>query len=301
MFRISLAGVVMLVLLRVTIGWHFLYQGIGKLESANFSSSGFLSQAKGPLADRFHELIPDFWGRERLDEKNAIARLDADRAALAQKFTLSESQAALADRVVAARKEQISDFFAENKDDIETYFHELERFEAAKTAPNSELDFQRKRNWDKQQELQAKLKGWVKQLDAWQQEARRELSAVVNKTPDVVPSLLDRSGFSMDQLVTYSNIAIGLCLIAGLFSRLAAFGGALFLLSIVLAQPELPGLYPPAPPAAGRSLIVNKEFVEMMALFALAALPVGRWGGLDFFIHHLVTRPLFGKREQGLS
>ena len=73
--------------------------------------------------------------------------------------------------------------------------------------------------------------------------------------------------------------------------------GALFLLQVVLAQPDWPGLYPPPHPSAGRSLIVNKEFVEMMALFALALTPVGRWGGLDFFVHHLVVRPLFGKKE----
>jgi hypothetical protein len=65
----------------------------------------------------------------------------------------------------------------------------------------------------------------------------------------------------------------------------------------VLAQPDWPGLFPVPHPAVGHSLFVNKEFVEMMALFALATTRVGRWGGLDFFIHYLFVRPLFGKRE----
>ncbi|HEX3869304.1 MAG TPA: hypothetical protein VHV77_02590, partial [Pirellulales bacterium] len=101
-----------------------------------------------------------------------------------------------------------------------------------------------------------------------------------------------------DNIIIYTNMAIGACLMLGLFTRLACLGGALFLLSVVLAVPDWPGLYPPPPPAAGRTLFVGKEFIEMMALFALATLPVGRWGGLDFIIHHLIVRPLFGKREQ---
>jgi uncharacterized membrane protein YphA (DoxX/SURF4 family) len=55
-----------LVLLRLAIGWHFFREGIGKLAYDDsqrqyhiaFSAEGFLSQAKGPLADRFHAWAP---------------------------------------------------------------------------------------------------------------------------------------------------------------------------------------------------------------------------------------------------
>jgi hypothetical protein len=56
-------------------------------------------------------------------------------------------------------------------------------------------------------------------------------------------------------------------------------------------------LYPAPPPSAGRTFLVGKEFIEMLAMFVLATTPVGRWGGLDFFIHHLVVRPIFGRKE----
>ena len=72
----------------------------------------------------------------------------------------------------------------------------------------------------------------------------------------------------VDRLVTYSNIAIGTCLIVGLFTRFSALAGALFLAQIVAAQPDWPGLYPHPHPSAGRSMVVNKEFVEMTALVA---------------------------------
>lgn len=101
-----------------------------------------------------------------------------------------------------------------------------------------------------------------------------------------------------DLLVTYLNIAIGACLILGLFSRLAALGGGLFLAIIVAATWQWPGYYsPPLHPAQGHSLFVTKEFVEMMACFALAAIPTGRWGGLDFFIHYGLVRPLLVEKD----
>jgi thiosulfate dehydrogenase [quinone] large subunit len=43
-----------LALLRIMIGWHFLYEGIAKLMKPNWSASSFLLQARGPLADFFH-------------------------------------------------------------------------------------------------------------------------------------------------------------------------------------------------------------------------------------------------------
>jgi thiosulfate dehydrogenase [quinone] large subunit len=43
-----------LVLLRVLIGWHFLYEGVAKLMKPNWSASGLLLQARGPFAGLFH-------------------------------------------------------------------------------------------------------------------------------------------------------------------------------------------------------------------------------------------------------
>jgi uncharacterized membrane protein YphA (DoxX/SURF4 family) len=289
----------MLVLLRVTIGWHFLYQGLWKLENPDFSSAGFLSNAKGPLAEQYHELIPDFWGRKRLNEEQALKAIDQRRRQFGEQFELTEEESRLADRVAQMRKDQLRQFFADNKEAIETYFHDLRRLQEARAGPGSALAFEKKRQWDKQQELQRKLKEWTAQLDQWTDEYRDDLAGLLKNNRQKVASLFDSSSFSMDDFITLSNIAIGACLMAGLFTRLASLGGALFLLTIVLAQPEWPGVYPPAPAPAGRSFLVTKEVVEMMAMLALAALPVGRWAGLDFFIHYLVVRPFFGTRGQG--
>jgi uncharacterized membrane protein YphA (DoxX/SURF4 family) len=84
--------------------------------------------------------------------------------------------------------------------------------------------------------------------------------------------------------------------LAGLFTRFFCLAGGVFLASILLSQPAWPTIYPPLPPSAGHSLVVNKEFIEMIAMLALATTPVGRWAGLDFFIHNLLIRPFFSAK-----
>jgi thiosulfate dehydrogenase [quinone] large subunit len=46
----------MLVVLRVAIGWHLLYEGIVKLMNPNWSSVGYLMDSKGWFAGIFHEI-----------------------------------------------------------------------------------------------------------------------------------------------------------------------------------------------------------------------------------------------------
>ncbi len=73
---------------------------------------------------------------------------------------------------------------------------------------------------------------------------------------------------------------VGGCLIVGLLARLAALGGAAFLLSVVLAQP----------PWLSDTLATYPQLLEMLTLLALATVPVGRWAGLDFFLQFLFRR-----------
>src|SRR5947207_2494271 len=61
-----------LVLLRMAIGWHFLYEGLWKIESKDkgakaFSAESYLRNATGPLAPRFRALVPDADSLGQLD------------------------------------------------------------------------------------------------------------------------------------------------------------------------------------------------------------------------------------------
>ena len=52
----SRSGLIALVLLRVAVGWHFLYEGASKLLNADWSSKAYLIDSKGFLAPFFHWL-----------------------------------------------------------------------------------------------------------------------------------------------------------------------------------------------------------------------------------------------------
>jgi thiosulfate dehydrogenase [quinone] large subunit len=48
-----------LVILRIAIGWHFLYEGMVKLLNPNWSSVGFLLDSNGLLKSFFYSLASD--------------------------------------------------------------------------------------------------------------------------------------------------------------------------------------------------------------------------------------------------
>jgi thiosulfate dehydrogenase (quinone) large subunit len=51
--KLSRGAMVAITLLRIMIGWHFLYEGIAKMSSASWSSAGYLKQARGPFSELF--------------------------------------------------------------------------------------------------------------------------------------------------------------------------------------------------------------------------------------------------------
>lgn len=51
--KLSRGPMIAITVLRVVVGWHFLYEGIAKMTEASWSSSGYLKQARGPFAETF--------------------------------------------------------------------------------------------------------------------------------------------------------------------------------------------------------------------------------------------------------
>jgi uncharacterized membrane protein YphA (DoxX/SURF4 family) len=76
--------------------------------------------------------------------------------------------------------------------------------------------------------------------------------------------------------------AVGVCLMLGLFTRFAALGGISLLCLYYFCMPPWPGL--PEGPSEGHYLIVNKNWIEAVALLVIASSGAGRWAGLDAFI-----------------
>jgi uncharacterized membrane protein YphA (DoxX/SURF4 family) len=86
--------------------------------------------------------------------------------------------------------------------------------------------------------------------------------------------------------VMWGLLILGPLLILGLLSRVAAFAGAMLVLSFYLVIPPWPGV-PPELQAPEHALYINKNLIEVLALLGLAAVPSGTWFGLDGLIGRL--------------
>jgi uncharacterized membrane protein YphA (DoxX/SURF4 family) len=84
----------------------------------------------------------------------------------------------------------------------------------------------------------------------------------------------------VDTLNAYGLTLIGLALILGLFTRLAAWGGITLLVMYYIAYPPFGG-YSYGSPSEGGYLIVNKNLIELFALMMLAFADAGRHWGID--------------------
>jgi len=93
----------------------------------------------------------------------------------------------------------------------------------------------------------------------------------------------------VDFLNTWGLIAIGVGLILGLFTRLAAYAGMGLLIMYYLNNIPLLGIEY-SMPAEGNYLIVSKTLIEAAALLVLAVFPTGSAFGLDIFISRF-TKP----------
>jgi uncharacterized membrane protein YphA (DoxX/SURF4 family) len=84
----------------------------------------------------------------------------------------------------------------------------------------------------------------------------------------------------VDLLNIWGLILIGLALLFGAFTRLAAISGAALLLLYYVGNPPLVGMGLDIP-AEGSYLVINKNLVEMFALIVIALFPTGAFVGLD--------------------
>jgi uncharacterized membrane protein YphA (DoxX/SURF4 family) len=294
-FSISTATVVMLVLLRLNIGWHFFSEGVKHYSDPHWTSEPVLRNAKGPLAPLYHAYLPDFHGFETLlhgdrsqNESHAVqawtdevqADWDAYRQKLAGHYGLNESQQKQATDVLRHYQARIRDWAADHRDALETHVHEWQRRETARETPASELPFQKKRLAEKQALLAGEASGWQAELKALQREYENGLTSLLVDTQRAQSPLRHpvTEITLIDDAMTYAIVAIGLCLLLGLLTPVACVAGAVFLLSVVMMQPFWVSETQPT----------FNQYVEMFALLTLATTKVGRWGGLDFFLASLI-------------
>lgn len=132
--------------------------------------------------------------------------------------------------------------------------------------------------WGQIQTLRAGITGPVKAMESEFQEQAVKLLNLEQFELGAMPEPWTSLRIS-DTMTIIGLTALGAMLILGLFTRFAAAAAAFMLFGFYLAMPPLPGL--PAAPGPEHSFIVNKNLIEVFALLAIAALPSGKWFGLD--------------------
>jgi len=99
------------------------------------------------------------------------------------------------------------------------------------------------------------------------------------------PQLLDNANLS----TMYGLTIVGVLLMLGLFTRIAAAGGIGFILLFYLCNPPFVGYFYSLP-TEGTYLIVNKNLVELCALAVILLTRSGLFAGLDRIVHGLFFR-----------
>ena len=99
------------------------------------------------------------------------------------------------------------------------------------------------------------------------------------------PQMLDNTNL----ITMYGLTIVGVLLMLGLFTRLAAIAGIGFILLFYLCNPPFVGYFYSIP-TEGSYLIVNKNLVELCALAVILLTRSGLFAGLDRIVHGLLVR-----------
>lgn len=279
--RLSYFGILAIVLLRFGIGYHFYMEGASKVRDGNFKSEGFLKSAEGPLAGQFHDLIWDYDGKVRLDQKGLKKRFEDAATQTKEHFKLTDQQTGPLKKLLKDYLEKIDEAFAEGGDDINKYFVYLKKIEETQNNEvYSEVASLAGQKHKVAKEARASVEDTLASIDGIWKQYERRLNGVPSKEQFQAagvyrfrrPGEGPMTSSIVDQIIPIFDMCVGILLMIGLLTPLVSFVAALFLLSVVLSQ--MPG-FPNTAPTYFQS-------VEALGLLVLMATDAGRYLGLDF-------------------
>lgn len=281
-----------LVLLRVAIGWHLLYEGLHKLETQGtdkpWSAEAYLNGATGPLAEHFHKLVQDDGNGTLVFDAQTLSERWHDRLdRYSDHYGFDETQQKAAEQELEKHLDIANEEYFQDgqiQGIIETYQRDQQDAQSDRFLSTSEWNRLAAQPALLRERIDGLTERFDQQLGALLTDAQRERGRppTPRRTIDVV-----------DPLVIWGQIGLGACLLLGLFTRLSSLGAAAMLLLFYLSMPPFPGL-PATDTSMGVYLYVNENLIEALALLALATTGCGRWAGLDALVRALITRPIFG-------
>jgi uncharacterized membrane protein YphA (DoxX/SURF4 family) len=280
-----------IVLLRFVVGAHFFHEGYTKWRDPKPFSAPVFAAAKGPFADFYHSFVWDPDGENRLDEEATFniwgvqggKKLAPGGGYVEQAirhFGFDQEQADKAGRIVVFRAKQYRDTLEQYEPDISEYKYGLARRDANAKDPSRSLASLKKHDARIATELTPKRMPWQSEIDKIWAGLERDINELADREGLAgrgYLKLTNRPGrrtidtSTMDRYVPYFDMTIGVLLVAGLFTRVAASLGAAFLASIVVSQ------WPFSPD----SISTGYQQIEMCSLLVLATIGAGKYAGLD--------------------
>jgi uncharacterized membrane protein YphA (DoxX/SURF4 family) len=212
---------------------------------------------------------------------------------------MKDEQKQQVETALQSRLEELTKYLERESAPIAEYRHELWRLENWRQAPEArQVPFHDERIAVKAAETAGQPAAWIAEVRGIEANYHDDLSRVLTKeqrglalTAAALDDALADPGQKrldfVNVVVTCLTIGVGVCLLLGLFTRLASIVGALFLLGVILSQP--PWVY-------GATDTIE-HVIEFAGLLVLAGTGAGRWLGLDFFSYALFNR--YRRRDVG--
>jgi uncharacterized membrane protein YphA (DoxX/SURF4 family) len=294
--ELGFLGLASLLLLRLSIGWHFFQEGMEKFLNDGFSATPFLQEATGPWAKSYHNMIVDRLGEIRLDPEKRIAHWRDYGKVVSTAAGFDESKRKEVDEVLAKHEKWLNDYMKSRAPDLEELRADIERLKSYKTNPTSNLPgFEQ--GWQKKRwkEFQGDLAGWLKELKAMDDSLEHSLKDLVPADAAKIPQLqrLATGKTWVENRVTWTNVLVGGMLLVGFCVPVASLVGAGFLLSVMATQPFW------VPDAI--LTYAYYQAVEIAALLVLATTSAGRIAGLDYFLASFLGRMKDGSRSDAYT
>jgi len=305
-----------LIILRLIIGWHFLFEGLHKIHSLYtpkpFSSEIYFRESSGPMGKIMKGFLsdPDAELLAKLDPK----AIDNDWRSAAKSFSssyaLTPEQSKSVEETLEKNLDKANGWFKNGTKDIEIPSPDGKPSGTLKInySTTQWLDYYKNKIGDLEK-IKSDDRSWYlgKEIDKSRiaaikseiTKARKELSEDYESQKNAFVSDLQKilspeqksltlsapeknKGFIhwVNLMTIFGITAIGAGMFLGIFTRTACMGGIAFLGLTYLSIPPFPWL--PVPPLnEGNYVFVNKNVVEMFAMMVLMTTNSGKWFGFD--------------------
>ena len=208
-----------IILLRIAIGWHFLYEGCEKVQATvegkePFSAEIYLRNANGPLGPYFRGMLPDVNSLAMLDSVRLKASWKDDVSFIGDHYGFTQEQREKAQKVLDESLRWADYWFGdpENIEKIHKYERDLGQILATERDPDA-LSFQKERASDARRGADADRRSLILPLISQEKSLREgvakwatpEQVKAAGATREAILTLLAKAGIGSGSTRTGSH------------------------------------------------------------------------------------------------